>query len=128
MGELQGRVYNTAKLPVGESTVETASAFTTRALAWWRDKIVAPIASLPEREQSYNILVVSHGGFIKTMVRNLIQSRQLASDRESLLHSLSNTSISLIEWDGKAWKLVRYGDVSHLSAGPLDHNVDEIQV
>ncbi|KXN92256.1 hypothetical protein AN958_08709 [Leucoagaricus sp. SymC.cos] len=129
MGELQGQaVYGSAKLPMGESTIETNHAFSTRALTWWKKAIVDYTASLPLREEPYRILAVSHGGFISTLVRNLIHGGQLISEKVVILPSLRNVSVTTIEWDGKVWRLVKYGDASHLSTGPLEHNVDEIRI
>lgn len=129
MGELQGQVYGTYRLPGRESTLETGPAFDERTLAWWRKDIVEYTASLPPREDPYNILVVSHGGFLGTLVKNLIRNGEVSLEKEVvILALLPNVSVSLIEWDGERGRLVRYGDASHLSAGPLDHNADEVQI
>lgn len=128
MGELQGQVYGSPKLPIGSSTIETGHAFSARALAWWRSAIVGSTASFPLREGPYNILVVSHGGFIGTLVKGLVQGGQVTWDGVKILPSLPNVSVTVIEWDGEVWKLERYGDASHLSTGPLDHNADEIRI
>jgi broad specificity phosphatase PhoE len=130
MGELQGQVYGSHKLPIGESTIEMEHALRARALTWWREAIVGHTASLLPQEEPYNILVVSHGGFISTLVRSLTQSRQVTSEKVVLVPSLPNVSMSVIEWDGEVWRLVKYGDASHLSADEeaLDHNVDEIRI
>jgi len=125
MGEFQGKVYGSAK--TGSSNAETDHALGARAMAWWRDAIVACTAPLSIGREPYNILVVSHGGFISTLVKNLIRSSKVTSDAVKILPSLPNVSVSVIEWDGEIWRLVKYGDISHLKIGPLDHSADEMR-
>lgn len=128
MGELQGQVLGQAKISGVGPMIETGPAFIKRALAWWGREIVDYTASLPPRKDPYNILVVSHGGFIGTLVRRLIEIGKLSPEKGVVVAACSNTSVSLIEWSGNRGKIVRYGDASHLSTGPVDLNADEIRI
>ncbi|KAF9446338.1 phosphoglycerate mutase-like protein [Macrolepiota fuliginosa MF-IS2] len=128
MGELQGQVSGKTRLSGQDSEVETGPAFAKRAMAWWRKEVVEYTASLPPRTNPYNILVVSHGGFIGTLMRSLIQSGGLRPEKGVVVGHCPNASVSLIEWSGRKGKLVQYGDASHLSTGPLGHNADEIRI
>lgn len=126
MGELQGMVYGSVK--TGSPTAETSHALSVRAMVWWRDAIVERTASLSMGGEPYNILVVSHGGFISTLVKSLVRSGKVTADRVKILQNLPNMSVSIIEWDGVTWRLVKYGDISHLTTGPLDHSADEMRI
>ncbi len=128
MGELQGQVYGQAKRSGTESTAETGPSFIKRGLDWWGKDIVQYVASLPSREEPYNVLVVSHGGLIGTLVRTLVQNGSVRPKKGVVLASCPNTSISVVEWEGRMGRLVRYGDASHLSTGPLEVNADEIKI
>lgn len=128
MGELQGQVYGDAKRSGTGSTIEPGPAFARRGLDWWKKDVVQHTASLPLQEEPYNILVVSHGGFVGTLIRTLVQNGRVQQGKGVVMTACPNTSISVIEWDGHGGKLVRYGDASHLSTGPLEVNADEIRI
>lgn len=127
MGELQGQVWHPKIVETG-STIEPRSLFVQRSLDWWEKDVVQYTASLPLQEESYNILVVSHGGFVGTLVKTLVQKAWVRPRTGVVLNACPNTSISVIEWDGQKGSLVRYGDASHLSTGPLEVNADEIRI
>jgi len=124
MGDLQGQVYGTR--PAGK--METGPALVKRAVTWWRRNIVEYTASLVPREEPYNILAVSHGGFLGTLMKSLIGAGDLELvDGVALTASLPNASVSLIEWDGLKGRVLKYGDDGHLArAGRLEQNVDEL--
>lgn len=126
MGELQGQVFGQTRLSGQDSEMETGPAFAERAMTWWRKEVVEHTASLPPRTNPYNILVVSHGGFIGTLMRCLIQKGKLRPEKGVVMGHCPNASVSLIEWNGQKGRVVQYGDASHLSTGPLDHNADEM--
>ncbi|KAF7778559.1 hypothetical protein Agabi119p4_2904 [Agaricus bisporus var. burnettii] len=128
MGDLEGHVYGT-RLDGRLSTMETGPAFAKRTLTWWRKNIVEYTATMVPREEPYNILAVSHGGFLGTLVKNLVGAGDLRLVEGVVLASLPNASVSLIEWDGRKGKVIQYGEEGHLRrADRLDQNVDELPI
>jgi probable phosphoglycerate mutase len=128
MGELQGQVYGT-RLAGGVPSMEARAALARRALAWWRMNVAEYTASLVLREEPYNILAVSHGGFLGILMESLVKAGDAGPADGVALGWLPNASVSLIEWDGQKGTIVRYGDDGHLApAGRLDHNVDVLPI
>ncbi|KAF9027055.1 phosphoglycerate mutase-like protein [Hymenopellis radicata] len=117
-GALQGKTYTQKRSTSAvnfnsDPTAESTDVFTKRALHWW-DGLVADCGST--RSGAQNVLAVSHGGFIITLVKALLaRGKMSGSDAEG----------DYIEMDGTA-RLVRYGDISHLDGKfkVLDRNVD----
>jgi len=73
--------------------------------------------------------VVSHGGFIGTLVHTLI-ARRTVKCKEGVVVAgkCLNASVSVIEFDEKAEGiLVKFGDIGHLSGDSVvQTNVDEL--
>lgn len=111
------------------STMETRPALAERALTWWRMNIVEYTASLVPREEPYNILAVSHGGFLGTLMASLVKAGDLGLEDGVVLALLPNASVSLVEWDGQKGTILQYGEEGHLTpAGRLDQNADELPI
>lgn len=83
---------------------------------------------LEANTEAVNILVVSHGGAIGTLVLGLLGSRQVYYAKDVAVDKCMNASISVVEMraDGKG-VLVSYGDTAHLDGDMVDVNVDEVR-
>ncbi|TFK42375.1 phosphoglycerate mutase-like protein [Crucibulum laeve] len=131
MGSLQGSSMAPGARMVSavDETVENGSEFVKRGVRWWNRRIVDYARSLPPRETPYNILVVSHGGFIGTLTRNLIESRKVKCAKDVVIWKCFNTSISIIELgeNGKG-TLLQYGGIAHLEDKAVESNADEVDV
>ncbi|KAF7322318.1 Phosphoglycerate mutase-like protein [Mycena chlorophos] len=137
MGTLEGTKWldtqsHNAKV-AADSTIENTVAFSARTSGWWKRAILQRTLSLPPREEPYNVLVVSHGGAIGTLVRGLIGTERAVLAAGVQISSLKNVSITLleVEKEKKPALVVKYGDVSHLE-GDLESvlvrgNVDEVK-
>ncbi|KAL0946555.1 hypothetical protein HGRIS_012760 [Hohenbuehelia grisea] len=107
--------------------IESDKSMSQRAEGWWKQSIVQLLDSLPARDEPYRILVVSHGGFIGTLVKKLLRSGQAKCGQGVLIYRIFNASITEIEAGGGSKALiVRYGDIGHLDGQKLvEQNVDE---
>ncbi|KAF8559716.1 phosphoglycerate mutase-like protein [Imleria badia] len=140
MGELQGEI-GPSKKPA--PSYETTPNLVARCLAWYLRSIVNYMTSaletgLPVSEEPHNILVVSHGGWIATLLLAL-RTNGLVTCREGVQigHCL-NTSVSIIEYTGirngrdeaLVGTLVQYSGVEHLMHADLhlqEVNVDVLE-
>lgn len=131
MGVMEGRKYGrssmTTRATWSDEGAETPNDFKGRGFAWW-EELVQMLLGLKDRDEPYNVLAVSHGGFIGTLVRQLIQTQNVRNERMLVVQrTLLNCSISLIELndDGEGL-LVKYSDVEHMNdgAGLIQDNVD----
>ncbi|KAG7448246.1 phosphoglycerate mutase-like protein [Guyanagaster necrorhizus] len=129
LGSLQGQTH-ARKRAFGsinsDPTAEKADAFVTRSLSWWENSVRRHIETLPERAMPYHILVVSHGGFISTLIKNLLAKKRIAKVVSVDDWRCYNCSVSIIDIrkDGKA-ELVQYSDISHLgNSKVVESNAD----
>jgi len=133
MGDMEGKAFKPHVMKLvaaADSTVEDSTSFADRTLTWW-DTTMKYIASLPPKNDLYNILAVTHGGVIGTMVRNLIQGRHVRCAQGVVILRCANTSITVIEVDGSRQGIVvKYSDISHMKEGrgTIDTNADEIEI
>ena len=101
-----------------DKTIERATEFSHRVVGWWKQVILGQVVSGQKGLDDVGVLVVTHGGVITTLTRELVGSREIRC---------MNTSITVIEVyeDGKG-ELVRFGDVDHLQKMevPLASNAD----
>ncbi|MEL7529941.1 MAG: histidine phosphatase family protein [Bacteroidota bacterium] len=66
-------------------------------------------------DQSANIAAFSHGFAIKSML-----SKLLKAEPESVFRMMiHNTSITVLQWDGRRWRLERINDYAHLNGTPI---------
>ncbi|KAF5388900.1 hypothetical protein D9757_005085 [Collybiopsis confluens] len=112
---------------VVDETAEHPEVFLARALGWWDREIVQGAAHAPPKAKDvpYEILVVSHGGFISSLVRHLVSSGRARGEVSSwICHNVSITEIELA--GGKpGGKLIRYSDTAHTEAERLvQYNAD----
>lgn len=86
------------------------------------ERVGSVIPMLLEEARDENILLVSHGVWIKVFI-NLVKNRPLAQLwAPPYIH---NTALTIMESDGKEFKMVLEGDTSHLrkeneQTGPLN--------
>lgn len=118
---------------MNDETVETRELFKERALNWWRATIL-PLTS-DQTQSPLNILVVSHGGFINTLLHALFDKGHLTSKTHTApLSKCLNTSIATVELNSaeEPAVLAKWGNVSHLLKPSVKEavqdNVDEVEV
>ncbi|PFH54171.1 hypothetical protein AMATHDRAFT_135269 [Amanita thiersii Skay4041] len=132
MGNIQGEKYTRwiGRMLKIDSTVEAGASFLDRMSGWWNREIMGLATSLApkEDESAYNILVISHGGVIGTLVRSLIREQVISCGTGVMVVNCPNTCISIVEMGGNGrGVLVKYGDDSHLDGTGLKENVDEVR-
>ncbi|EIN07146.1 phosphoglycerate mutase-like protein [Punctularia strigosozonata HHB-11173 SS5] len=140
MGELQGQVVLDPH-NIAPQSAESSLDFASRATKWWKETIERYIQSStahhgnvtadPASGESAelpteNVLVVSHGGFIGVLLRNLIGSHKVKCKDGVHLGPCLNTSVTIIEMTHETGSVIQYGDVSHLVAEAVAINVDEL--
>ncbi|KAJ3523719.1 hypothetical protein NM688_g8680 [Phlebia brevispora] len=146
MGDMQGKPMSEWHGPLPEN-VEPAANFAGRADKWWKGVIVRYVNSVGQRRgremlavgeaerpelDPADILVVSHGGLIRTLVQSLIGSRKVVCaegvevDQSRL--KCPNASVTVIEVDkaGKG-RLVLWADTTHLDVELVENNVDVVE-
>ncbi|KAF7440206.1 hypothetical protein PC9H_000550 [Pleurotus ostreatus] len=132
MGLAQGlSIAERAQLPSAEynHSIEPSQEFVGRMMAWWKREIVGGIGALPPRSAPYNILVVSHGGLIGTLVQNLLRSGEVQRGGGVGVWRLLNTAVTTIDFpDACEPILVKYGDISHLLAQSVEVVQDNADV
>ncbi len=81
------------------------------------ERISAGVAMLEARPEQH-IVVVSHGRALRFLMSYLLHKKQLTAEIEQLTHTsmvMSNTGITLFEYDTKGWKLVTWNDTAHFA-------------
>jgi probable phosphoglycerate mutase len=91
-----------ARFPEGELVAETMREFSQRAL----DAITRILSEGRYRK----LALVTHGGVLECAYR-AAQDMSFSQPRN---FPILNTSVNRFAWDGKALRLVHWGDVSHL--------------
>jgi broad specificity phosphatase PhoE len=109
-------------------SIETSESFVGRALEWWNNSVLQYLSTAPARDTPYQILVVSHGGWIGTLVRTLVNSRKLRTAEGIALGKCFNVSVTRIEMtDDRDGRVTKYGDISHLVSKRVETiNADEV--
>jgi 2,3-bisphosphoglycerate-dependent phosphoglycerate mutase len=128
MAELEGKPEPKHWNP--PSTMETQADLANRGVKWWNTSILQYISSLPPSPTPHHILVVSHAGFIRVLMRTLVGSRKVSSKDTVKNWELKNCSVVEIDvGSDRKGTLVRYGDVSHFFQleNTLERNADDIE-
>jgi probable phosphoglycerate mutase len=129
LGDLQGQALSQITPDAYRGpTVERVDAMESRAIKWWKDAIVKQITKTSTGTVApQHILVVSHGGFIGTLIRGLLGGRHISQGTVTSIGRLLNTAVTEIEVEPTAGKgkLIRFGDVTHLSKSVIFLNSDE---
>ena len=127
MGEQQG--LSVAAGAAIRCPIESEGDLLQRIMSWW-NSIVAHIASPGPRSDPYNLLVVTHGRFLKTLIRGLVNSGKAElRDKAVELRSLPNCSVTLLEIrETGVVEIVKYGDIEHMRKEQLDQNIVRVNV
>lgn len=128
MGERQGLTVSAAASINGP--LESPANFMQRIVAWW-DSLIAHIDSLSPRQDPYYFLVVVHGGFISSLLADLVENGKVEREEDVLLgvHRCFNCSVSLVDIaETGVPKLVKFGDIKHLDQEKLAMDVVKINV
>ena len=129
MGKRQGLTVSAAA-SIKDGPLESPANFMQRIVAWW-NSLIAHIESLGPREDPYNILVVVHGGFLSSLLGDLVQNGKVERGEDVVLgiHRCFNCSVSLVETSETGVpKLVKFGDIKHLDQEQLAMDVVKINV
>jgi len=115
MGTLQGKTFKKGEKLILNDSVEKGAVFTQRTMQFW-DEILIPSVQKIRRNTPSNILVVSHGGFIGTLVRAAMNDKGVVPASEIKIDWCPNTSLTTIEIrDDSSSVLHTFGDVSHVT-------------
>ncbi|KAF8136511.1 phosphoglycerate mutase-like protein [Boletus edulis] len=137
MGELQG-VVGPSNRPA--PSLERTPNLVARALVWYSRSIInymiSMLATGPPMEQPHNILIVSHGGWIITLLSALQANGLLAFREDVKTGQYLNTGVSIIEYTGirtgrDMGLLVQYSSIDHLEHKDLhrqEANADVLQL
>lgn len=133
MGDLQGKKLEGSRealklVIAADKTVEPSSSFTSRLETWWNQTILQSVLSrFKDDEEILNVLVVTHGGVIATLIRNLLGSQKIKTADGVVVWRCINASVTVIEVDRSSRKgvLICYGDVAHLGQMDLKANADQ---
>ncbi|KAF9649009.1 phosphoglycerate mutase-like protein [Thelephora ganbajun] len=133
MGELEGK---RADVILGRAprVMEPISKMTARANVWWYEAVIAwikaqdavePVNGREATKGRRDVLIVSHGGLIGILLRNLCKGT-VRVEKGVRLAKCMNASITVIEIDSTSGKgkMIRYSDVSHLTGPMVEENVD----
>ncbi|KAH7874826.1 histidine phosphatase superfamily [Lentinula edodes] len=130
LGRLEGKHLSERRNQTGvDEMAESVASFLDRALSWWDTDIVEGLTGTP-RKVPREVLVVSHGGFISSLVRNLISSGRIEAEPEQVTNwTCFNLSITTIDFEeGIKPRLVSYSNISHLEAEELvQYNADVLK-
>ncbi|KAE9398984.1 phosphoglycerate mutase-like protein [Gymnopus androsaceus JB14] len=128
-GKLEGLPISAKRAQTGlDETAENIQIFLNRALTWWDTQIVDGLTKAPGKKP-HQVLVVSHGGFISALVKNLISSGRVKAEAEITNWICFNVSVTTIEVEENSEaRLVRYSDVQHLKVDELvSYNADVVK-
>ena len=103
-----------------------------RIYSWWRRAIPNNmkewIRTKDERRDSVDILFVSHGAYIVSLIRELVYNKEVLNPYRYRLGGSWNTAVSMIEVSADGVGVLQYYyDIRHLvNAGPVvEKNADE---
>ncbi|TFK30206.1 phosphoglycerate mutase-like protein [Coprinopsis marcescibilis] len=140
MGNLQGleftkeRVRSIAK----DDTIESKEELSKRGIDWWKSTII-PLA-IPQTRSGENsietveVLAVSHGAFILTLLNSMLQEGLATYAYQLPLAQCLNTSISILELESLEAPavLVKHADIGHLLKPRVQEvvqdNVDDVAI
>ncbi|KAL0565849.1 hypothetical protein V5O48_016169 [Marasmius crinis-equi] len=146
LGSLEGKHHAQkskmlSKFPRGiDPSAEAVEVMQERTMNWWDTDVLGltkrPVPSLDlpnhlnekEKEKQHHVLVVSHGGFIGSVVRRLIGTGRVSGARPQDWKCF-NTSITTIDVDESGrGTLVKYADIGHMLKAVREGRVVENNV
>ncbi|KAH8099524.1 phosphoglycerate mutase-like protein [Cristinia sonorae] len=135
LGDLEGKKIGQYTGTDGSGipkNAESTAEFSTRVSRWWKRNIIqrhvhGASSHANSGSAAVNVLVVSHGGAIGTLVLGLVGSRKVRCGKGVAVGRCMNASVSVVELgeDG-AGVLVSFGDTTHLEGELVAVNVDEV--
>ena len=122
LGYLEGKtlcnLHKTRISASGTDTIEPIASFSKRLATWWNRKIMQSVLSRSKDndDEVANVLVVTHGGAIHTLVEDLLGSRKIKAAKGVAHDKCMNGSITIIEVERSSRRghLLAFGDVQHL--------------
>jgi probable phosphoglycerate mutase len=121
-GVLQGLIFNT----MHEHQPEAAKIWASRdphgvipegeTLGTFHSRVVKAIDEIATRHAGKRVMVVSHGGAMDIIWRHASQ----VSLQEERKTPIVNTSVNRILVSADGWKIIDWGDVSHLKGASRD--------
>jgi probable phosphoglycerate mutase len=116
MGDLEGKKLTKGIMACNDDTVEPTSSFSKRLSKWWDEAILKGVLSKTKEGEDVNVLIVTHGGVIGTLVGDLLGSQKIEPATGVAVWACMNTSVTVVEMEygGGKGVLARYGDVRHL--------------
>ncbi|KIO34758.1 hypothetical protein M407DRAFT_240563 [Tulasnella calospora MUT 4182] len=120
LGDMEGKHGSSMRRAGVPANAESGEALLARCLAWW-DSAIVPLARSKDIPSTVNVLAVSHGAWIGTMVRLGLASRNYRG-LDKFGGPLFNSSITIVRVDegGKKGEIIKYGDISHLLLAKKD--------
>lgn len=121
-GVLQGLIFHDMHIHEPAATKVWASRDpdgiipNAETLRFFHQRVVDAINQIAARHIGQRVMVVSHGGAMDIIWRHASQV-PLATERQT---PIVNTSLNRIAVSPDGWKIINWGDVSHLSQGALD--------
>ncbi|KIM33149.1 hypothetical protein M408DRAFT_325963 [Serendipita vermifera MAFF 305830] len=120
-GEAEGAPFSTKNRPGSETPTELRK----RTLGWWKETVAILINENPtDEEQTIHVLVVSHGGFIRALIQNLIDDTEfnfVTTLNGGKLTGMSNTGVNIVEARGVYdARLISYNNHAHLAGVQVD--------
>ncbi|CAG7849361.1 SubName: Full=Uncharacterized protein {ECO:0000313/EMBL:CCA78077.1} [Serendipita indica DSM 11827] len=136
MKELREKSFGDAEgLPIGtkvKNRGESVAQFRARVLGWWTKVMSEHLSNDLFEEKPTILLVVSHGGFIRTLLEALTTQDGFSFEAKSHIGHIPNTGVTTIQVsDVSRGQIISCGDDSHLSTfgeqeAALKINVDEL--
>lgn len=121
-GVLQGLIFH----KMHEHQPEAAKTWASRdpdgvipegeTLGTFHRRVVQAINDIAARHRGQRVMVVSHGGAMDIIWRHASQV-SLQAERQT---PIVNTSVNRISVSEEGWKIIHWGDVSHLDRSSLD--------
>ncbi len=80
--------------------------------AQFRDRVVAALCGIAERESGHRVVVVTHGGVLGVLYR---EAMDIALEAKRS-YPIANASLNHLRFAGGRWRVEAWGDVAHLPA------------
>ncbi len=85
------------------------------------ERVDAALLRIARANEGGRVLVVSHGGAIRSWVSRLLG---LADEGRRALSGVANTALTVVEWTERGFRLHAFNDAAHLEAIPANETSD----
>lgn len=101
---------------------ESPQSVKERAVKWWNETMIGTTASY--------VLVVSHGAWIRSLVRGLLEDKTIRAGLGVTVGRCLNTGVSIVSIPraaerGEGGELLQYGNIAHLREVDVEVHVAE---